>query len=134
MAQRAYQLYQGCDWQTYRYSAAQVYDLLDQVRDVTGMVLHGSAPLPFDTPPGFAPIALLQDLCSDIVGSVDMALADLSVALQQHLPSRWRMVELRTLTAQLPELANRCADDQDNLPQVADRAERIRHLLQRLDS
>ena len=134
MAQRAYQLYQGCDWQTYRYSAAQVYDLLDQVRDMTGMVLSGETPLPFDPPPGFAPLALLHDLCSDLVGSIDMALADLSVTLQKHLPSRWLMVELRTLVAQLPDMALHCSEDQDNLPNIADRAERIRHLLQRLDS
>lgn len=130
MTQHAYQLYQGSDWCTYRYSAAQVYDLLDQVRDVTAALLTGDA-LPEAA--ACLPHALLQDLCSDLVGAVDMVVADLAVTLQRHLPSRWLLVELRTLANQLPELTAQGQDDQDNLPNLADRAERIRHLLHRLD-
>jgi len=132
MAQHAYQSYQGSDWQTYRYSAAQVFDLLDQVRDVTGVLLSGDPATA--RIPCFEPLNLLNDLCSDLVGAVDMVLADLAVTLQSHLPSRWLMVELRTIIAQLPELLRHTeSDDHDNIPVLADRAERVRHLLQRLD-
>jgi hypothetical protein len=134
MTQRAYQLYQGCDWQTYRYSAAQVYDLLDQLRDATSVLLTGDVPPPFMAMSGFEPMGMLADLCSDLVGSVDMVLADLSATLASHLPSRWLMVELRTLVGQLPDFAQHCHEDREMLPALADRAERVRHLLQRLDS
>ncbi len=130
MTQHAYQLYQGSDWCTYRYSAAQVYDLLDQVRDVSNALLTGDA-LPEIA--ALLPQALLHDLCSDLIGAVDMVVADLAVTLNRHLPSRWLFVELRTLANQLPELVPHAPDDQDNLPNLADRAERIRHLLHRLD-
>lgn len=134
MTQHAYQLYQGCDWCTYRYSVAQVYDLLDQLRDVTATLLSGEAlPAALALPVCPLPHALLQDLCSDLAGAVDMAVADLAVTLQRHLPSRWLLVELRTLANQLPELVQHGQDDQDNLPNLADRAERIRALLHRLD-
>jgi len=61
-------------------------------------------------------------------------LADLSATLASHLPSRWLMVELRTLVGQLPDFAQHCHEDREMLPALADRAERVRHLLQRLDS
>lgn len=130
MTQHAYQLYQGSDWCTYRYSAAQVYDLLDQVRDVSTALLTGDA-LPEIA--ACLPQVLLHDLCSDLIGAVDLVVADLAVTLNRHLPSRWLFVELRTLANQLPDLVPHAPEDQDNLPNLVDRAERIRHLLHRLD-
>lgn len=132
--QRAYQIYQGGDWQTYRYSVAQVFDLLDQLRDVTGMALTGGMPAPFIASTALQPADMLHDLCSDLVGALDLALADLAVQAQTHLPSRWSMVEMRALVGQLPQLVQNGQEDLDNLPGIADRAERIRYLLQRLDN
>ena len=44
------------------------------------------------------------------------------------------MVEMRALVGQLPQLVQTGQEDLDNLPGIADRAERIRYLLQRLDN
>lgn len=132
--QHAYQTYQGGDWHTCRYSVAQVFDLLDQVRDVTAMLLSvGQPPSALLPQSCHEPMLVLHDLCHDLSGAVDMALADLTVAAQHHLPSRWLMVELRTLVAQLPAMVRQCAEDAELLPSIADRSERVRHLLRRLD-
>lgn len=94
------------------------------------MLLSGDEP---GTPPPEQTSAMLDDLCSDLASEIDLALADLSVVIQKHLPARWLMVELRAVVRQLPALTHRVADDQDLVPQLADLTERARSLLHRLD-
>lgn len=130
----AQQIYQGQDWQTHRFAVAQAFDTLDQVRETAVMLLscHADDGL---SPARFAATPLLADLCNDLVGEVELALADLAVTAQQNLPSRWLMVELRALVRQLPPLAHRAEHeaDLDLIPQLADLAERARYALQRVD-
>lgn len=134
VALRAQQFYQGNDWQTHRYAVAQVFDTLDQVRETTLMLLSCQTADGM-TPTRFAATPLLADLCNDLAGEIELALADLAVTLQQHIPSRWLMVELRTLVRQLPALAYRAEheSDLDLIPQLGDLAERVRFVLQRID-
>ncbi|MEJ0062154.1 MAG: hypothetical protein WDO70_02880 [Alphaproteobacteria bacterium] len=132
MGLHAYKLYQGSDWQTHRQSVAQVHDTLDRLREAIAMCLSG--PVRPHRLFSFDPPSVLLDLCGDLSGEVDFALADLAPHLQQHLPSRWLMVELRAIIAQLPGLARHAFADHDLIPELGDRAERARHLLQRIDS
>lgn len=128
---KAQNLYQGSDWQTYRYAVAQVFDTLDQIREVAAAFLSGMND--DETPPQEQLSTMLGDLCNDLVSEVDLALADLSPVIAKHLPSRWLMVELRAIVGQLLALNRPAVQDHDLIPQLADLAERARFLMQRLD-
>lgn len=134
MALRAYQVYQGHDWQTRRYAVAQAYDTLDQIRELLALLASGSDD-DSETAAMRGIPAAIADLCHDLMGEIELALTDMTPMLDNHVPSRWLIAETRVLAGHMPPLAERAIYDADPdvLPQLADLADRTRFLLQRLD-
>lgn len=130
MALKAYEAYHGHDWLTYRPSVAQCYDTLDRLQDFLQ---------PNDVAGDVAQLqemgGLVLDLCDDLAGELEVALADLAPWLQNQVGKRWTVVELRGHLAQLRRLAAMAAESETGAaaPQLDDAIAAIKASLHQID-
>ena len=86
---RLYDLYQGRDWTSFRFSVAQAFETLDQMQDCC--------------PPMAAPqeddidncLEALRELADGLSGEIDALLADILPAAYHNPALRWSSVEVR---------------------------------------
>lgn len=129
---RAFELYHGSDWTTYRWSVAQAFDTLDRLREVCAPLL------PPDMAEDFLDLDVLgvvEDLCDDLVSEIETAAADLAPVLTANVACRWSLVEIRIHLEQVRTLAGVCdiVDVQEHLAHLALCGDRIRDLLKKMD-
>src|ERR1700722_3504213 len=110
MPAKPVEIYQGSDWLTYRWSAAQAYDTLDRIRDLClqmPVATESSAPAPgqprYEVPDEEITdmFGYIVELCDDLAGEIDIVHADLFSLLQANLAHRWLAFEMRLLLKDL---------------------------------
>ncbi|MFY9287730.1 MAG: hypothetical protein WAO98_04430 [Alphaproteobacteria bacterium] len=116
MAVKAVEVFQGNNWLTYRWSVAQVFDTLDRMRELCRHTPATMTLLPQAQGMNLPRFDLLEadyseiynclvDLCDDLSGELDAALADLHHHLQQDITHNWMSFEIRLHVAEMRETA-----------------------------
>jgi hypothetical protein len=110
MAVKEPEIYQGSDWSTYRWHAAQAFDTLDRIRDLClQMPVVGAPPAtmaarsPYEMPEEeIADVfGYIAELCDDLSGELDAVQADLFPFLRNNVAHRWLAFEMRLNLGQL---------------------------------
>ena len=152
MAEPALDVYQGNDWITYRWSVAQMFDTLDQIRELCGLTpgVYAAPGLPstgkagaLAVPAGNEPesqvemLSLLLSLCDDLAGELDIVLADLFFLLQPAPVLQWKGFEIRLHQAQLREQClsedNAAGVSKNTIDAIIALTLRMRDLLKQID-
>jgi hypothetical protein len=132
MGAKSFELYQGSDWMTYRWTVAQAFETLDRMREVCMPLL----PQDLEAEPyAYDSLGLIADLSDDLFSEFEIVTADLFPVLQANVAHRWAVVEMRIHFDRLRLL---CLEDHNNnahdqLAQAADLLQKIKLLLKRID-
>jgi hypothetical protein len=138
------EIYQGSDWLTYRWTAAQAFDTLDRIRDLC-LQMPVSVAIPGREAPRFeAPADEIADmfgyiveLCDDLAGELDTFHADLGPALYAAMGHAWVAFEMRLHLKDLRTRALKEAETAPPVPAPPDAilalAARIKVLLKHID-
>jgi len=153
MGNKVLDVYQGSDWLTERWSVAQIFDTLDQIRELCSL-----SPRDFSPAPGTAASAkrtadvlvsgdepqsqiemraLLWNLCDELSSEIHTAHADLYPVLQAAPPLNWKSFEMRLHL----DMLRHCLKPQEENTQLSKTATdtilaltlRMRDLLKQID-
>lgn len=116
MGAKAVDIFQGSDWLTYRWAAAQAFDTLDRIRDLCLQMPAASGARPGTSNPGrpryempeeeIADVfSYIAELCDDLAGELDAVHADLFPFLQNNMLHRWLAFEMRLYLKDLQQCA-----------------------------
>jgi hypothetical protein len=147
MTVKAPEVFQGSDWLTYRWAAAQAFDTLDRIRDLClQMPAFGTPP---QAPGARAPryempepevadvFGYIAELCDDLAGELDAVQADLFPHMRNSMAMRWAAFEMRL---HLKDLRARAMQEAEGEPSAGSPNEaivmlagRIKDLLKQID-
>jgi hypothetical protein len=144
---KAPEVYQGSDWLTYRWAAAQAFDTLDRIRDLClQMPAFGMPPQAAGTQtpryempePEVADIfGYIAELCDDLAGELDAVQADLFPQLRNNMALCWSAFEMRLHLRDLRAQAVKEAEGEMSIGAPTDGivalANRIKDLLKHID-
>jgi hypothetical protein len=154
MNEKAVDVYQGNDWITYRWSVAQVFDTLDQIRELCGVTPDGFSTTQLGAPAtgktttivtrqGDEPeshleaLSLLLSLCDDLASETHTVLADLAYQMRPSPALQWKGFEMQLHLAMIRQ---HCLPDEDAtgvsksaIDSILALSLRIRDLLKQID-